>query len=168
MNEPSKLTPDMELLDLMRKKELREAMEFERQQEERRSAKENYELRKHRQSVNDSQVFEAAASWQARCDHRKGTRGKKKWRHVDFDVSLHVFPNGLGRVKCNKCRFMAFPGDTEKMCSYTHANFQAGKKVPNPSRLSYAKWLDMTLEENTTNTSTRSEMITKGPEPVTA
>lgn len=162
------LTPDQELLDLMRKKELREAKEYERKEGERAEAKANFTLRKNRQIENDRQVDIAAANWQARCDHRKGTSGKKKWRHTDYMVERHTFPSGIVRIKCQKCRFKAFPGDTKEKCAYTLQNFMDGIKVPNPTRLAYSNWYTMTLDENTTNTETRSEMVTQGPQPVTA
>lgn len=165
------LTPDQELLDLMRKKELREAKEFERKEVERAAAETHFESKKNRQIEADTQVDIAAVAWQSRCDHRKGTAGKKKWRHVDYMVDRHTLPNGTVRIRCQKCRFRAFPGDTKETCSYTLANFMLGAKrvkIKNPTRLSYSDWYQMTLDENTTNTETRSEMVTQGPVPVTA
>ena len=169
MNEQTKLTPDQELLELMRRKELREAKEYDRLESERAEAKANYESRRNTQIEGDRQVFISAAQWQARCDHRKGTGGKKKWRHIDYNLSRFTFPNGLTQIKCLKCRFKAYPGDTAELCSYTMENYlKGGKKVPNPSKLSYAQWYTMTLDENTTNTEARSEMVTQGPTPVTS
>jgi hypothetical protein len=165
------LNPDQEMLDLMRKREVREARLFEQQELARKEQEDNFNLRRQRQAENDKQVFEAALSWQAKCDHRKGTGGKKKWRHIDFMVSRHTFPNGVVQIKCMKCRFKAFPGDTQEMCSYTFENYMKGNKkkmVPNPTGYSYAQWYQMTLDENTTNTETRAEMVTQGPVPVTA
>lgn len=166
--EQPKLAPDQEMLALLRKREEREAREFEQKELQRLEAEENLALRKQRRADGDRQMWDAAMAWQSRCDHRKGTSGKKKWRHIDYDIGRHTFQNGLTVVKCFKCRFRSFPGDTREQCSYTDANFKNGVKVPNPTKLSYKDWYTMTLDENTTNTETRSEMVTQGPQPVTA
>lgn len=168
MTDQQKLTPDQELLELMRRKEEREAKQWAKQLAKETQQEEHHDYLVKRQQTADSQEWEAAMSWQARCDHRKGTAGKKKWRHVDYMIGIHTLPSGIQRINCQKCRFRAYPGDTADKCSYTLDNFMKGIKVPNPTRLSYAKWYEMTLEENTTNTPTRSEMLTKGPVPVTA
>src|ERR1700735_421994 len=109
MTDQPNFSPSEELIELMRRKELREAKEFEKKEAQEREAKENYELRLMRQQESDEQAEIAKISWQSRCDHRKGTGGKKKWRHVDYMVERHTFQNGLTRIKCQKCRFKAFP-----------------------------------------------------------
>lgn len=162
------LSADQEMLHLLRKREEREAKQFEQDERKRIDAEENHKLRVESQKVNDAYPFTMALQWQAKCDHRKGTGGKKKWRHIDYNVNRHTFPNGLTVIKCLKCKFRAFPGDTKDKCSYTLDNFKAGSKVPNPTKKAYSEWYEMTMDENTTNTETRSEMVTQGPQPVIA
>lgn len=162
------LQPNERLLKIMEARELRESRESERLELERMEKEANHELRVTTQVTADNQMWDTLALNQSRCDHRKGTSGKKKWKHIDFNVNRHILPNGVTRIKCMKCVYKAFPGDTAEKCSYTLENFMKSIKVPNPTKLSYAQWYEMTLDENTTNTETRSEMVTQGPVPVTA
>lgn len=162
------LQPNDRLLKIMEARELREAKKFEIDEAKRRAEEDNYAVRVLRQEQNDHEMWNAVMLWQSKCDHRKGTTGKKKWKHIDYMVDRHTLQNGTTRIKCQKCRFKAFPGDTAEKCSYTLENFMKGIKVVNPTRLSYAEWYKLTLDENTTNTETRSEMVTQGPVPVTA
>jgi hypothetical protein len=165
------VSPNEKLLKIMEAREMREAQRFAQEQAEREERENNRKARIATQVEQDKQVFIAAAEWQSRCDHRKGTGGKKKWRHVDYMISRHTFQNGLTQIKCQKCRMKWYPGDTAEVCSYTMQNYLLGKnkvKYVNPTKLSYAKAYEMTLDENTTNTETRSEMVTQGPTPVTA
>jgi hypothetical protein len=164
------LQPNDELLKIMRARELREAQRFEQEQAERQEKELGRKQRIATQVEQDKQVFIAAAEWQAKCDHRKGTSGKKKWKHIDYMLSKHTFQNGVVQFKCLKCRFRAFPGDTREACSYNFENFMKGKnkvKYPNPTGLSYADWFRM-FQDDTTNSETRSEMVVAGPVPVTS
>lgn len=168
MNEPLNSAPNDRLLKIMEARELREAKIFERQEQERAAKEANYEVHRQKQIDADKAVFTSLFLVQSRCDHRKGTSGKRKWRHIDNMMDRHTLPNGLMRIKCQKCRMTWFPGDTPEKCSYTLDNWLNKKTQPNPTKISYAKAYDMTSDEWTTNTETRSEMVTQGPQPVTA
>jgi len=172
MTELSK--PDNELLDLMRKREERESKEAARLETERADAKEAHERRVITRMEGDKFYWTQLHARQARCDHRKGTSGPgPKAKHIDYMVSRHTFVNSVTVIKCLKCRHRSFPGDTKALCHGSMdayiANMKAkhGPQLPNPTKLSYNDFYNMTLEENTTNKETRAEIITQGPQPVT-
>jgi hypothetical protein len=163
-----------ELLELMRSREQREAREFEERQEEKRVRTEEHSRRVETRKRGDKFYWTQLFQTQSRCDHRKGTSGPgPKTKEIDFMVSRHTFANGLTQIKCLKCKHKSFPGDTKALC---HGSMEAylentkskkGPQLQNPTKLSYNDFYNMTLEENTTNTPSRAEMLTKGPELVT-
>jgi hypothetical protein len=159
---------DNELLKLMRAREEREAREADRQERERVELAKAKDFRRERRVSIESFEREMAFKRKAACDHRKGTSGHPKWKHVDYDISVHTFANGVTVIKCLKCKHKSFPGDTKELTAGTMENLMAkGKKVPNPTKLSYSDFYKMS-QDDTTNTPTRAEMITQGPQPVVA
>jgi hypothetical protein len=173
MTDDLKQSPN-ELLDLMRAREKREAQEFEEKQEEKRVRTEEHNRRVDTRKRGDAFGWKQLFDTQSRCDHRKGTSGPgPKTKVLDYNVSRHAFANGVTYIKCLKCKHKAFPGDTKAMChgsmdAYTeNLKSKKGPQLPNPTKLSYNDWYVMTLEENTTNTPSRAEMLTRGPEVVT-
>jgi hypothetical protein len=163
-----------DLLELMRKRELREAQEFEERQESKRAEKESHDRRVETRKAGDTFYWTELFKAQSRCDHRKGTSGAgPKSKVVDYMVSRHTFVNGVTPIKCLKCKHRAFPGDTKALCHGSMdayiANTKAkkGPQLPNPTKLSYSDWYTMTLEENTTNKPSRAEMLMPAAEPVT-
>jgi hypothetical protein len=164
------LQPNERLLKIMEARELREAEKFAIDQAERAEKEKNHAYRVGSQKQADAQYWISLTDWQRRCDHRKGTSGKKKWRHVDNHVGRHIFQNGTVQIKCFKCRFKWYPGDTKEVCSFFLDNYMKGKnrvKFENPTGMSYEEAYTMTLDENTTNTETRSEVVVQVPSPVT-
>lgn len=173
MTEQLKQQPD-ELLELMRRREEREAKEFNRIESERAAEKEAHERRVLVRMEGDKFYWTELHKRQSRCDHRKGTAGPgPKAKHIDYMVSRHVFANGVTQIKCLKCKHKSFPGDTKQLCHGSMDAFIAntkskkGPQLPNPTKLSYNDFYNMTLEENTTNKETRAEIVTQGPQPVT-
>jgi hypothetical protein len=171
MTEELKPNPNTELIELMRQREVRDAREYERVEAERATAKEEHGRRVEVRKAGDKYYWTELHARQARCDHRKGTSGSgPKAKHIDYDVSRHVFANGVTQIKCLKCKHKSLPGDTKALChgsmdSYVlNLKSKKGPHLPNPTKLSYADWYNMTLEENTTNRETRAEIITKAPE----
>ena len=166
---------DNELLALMRKREEREAREADRLDGERQNAKEDHDRRVIVRMEGDKYYWSQLHLKQSRCDHRKGTAGPgPKAKHIDYMVSAHTFANSVTQIKCLKCKHKSFPGDTKALCHGSMDAFVAntkskkGPQLPNPTKLSYNDFYNMTLEENTTNKPTRAEIVTKGPELVTA
>lgn len=167
--------PGNELVELMRKREERESKEFERQEGERKEQRDAHDRRVISRMEGDKFYWTEMFDRQSRCDHRKGTSGPgPKAKHIDYNVSRHVFANGVTQIKCLKCKHKSFPGDTQSLCHGSMdayiANTKSGKgpQLKNPTKRSYNDFYNMTLEENTTNKETRAEIVTKGPQLVTA
>lgn len=169
------LDPNIELIELMRAREKREAREAEIREKDRIEVAEAHERRVEVRKAGDQFYWDQLHLKQSQCDHRKGTAGPgPKAKHIDYMVSRHVFANSVTQIKCLKCKHRSFPGDTKEKCHGTMENFMANRKakrppqLPNLTRLSYNEFYNMTLEENTSNKETRAEIITAGPQPVTA
>jgi hypothetical protein len=163
-----------ELLELMRAREQREAQQFAEAQEEKRASKEQHERRVETRKRGDQFYWTELFKTQSRCDHRKGTSGPgPKTKEIDYMVSRYTFANGITQIKCLKCKHKSFPGDTKAVCHGSMENYFAnvkakkGPQLQNPTKLSYNDFYNMTLEENTTNTPGRAEMVTQGPQIVT-
>jgi hypothetical protein len=158
-----------ELLKLMRAREERESREAGFRDLERQKVEEEHEARVQRRKTGDAYMATEEAFRQSKCDHRKGTAGSgRKFKIVDYMMNRNTFQNGVTRIKCEKCRFRWFPGDTKEFVAGTMENcLKKIRKTPNPTRLSYNEVWGMTNEENTTNTPSRAEMVTTGPASVT-
>jgi hypothetical protein len=170
MNEETKSNSER-LLEIMIQKEAREEKEYLAREAERIQLKEDHQRRVETRKAGDAFGWEQDFKRKANCDHRKGTSGPgPKAKHIDYDISRHVFANGVTQIKCLKCRHRAFPGDTKEKCHGTMDNYVAnvrakkGPQLPNPTKRSYQDWHVMTLEENTTNKETRAEIITQAPQ----
>lgn len=168
MPENTPLSTESEMLRLMKLREEREARREEKEELAAMKAAEEYEAKVERRKSGDKYMQTQLEMKQFKCDHRKGTSGSgRKFKHIDYMVNRNTFQNGVTRIKCEKCRFKWFPGDTKENAAGTMENCLAKKRFPNPTRLSYAEAWAMTNEENTTNTPSRAEMVTTGPAPVT-
>lgn len=156
------------MLVLMRKREEREAREAEKRELAELADMERKDFVKQARQKTEKFEWDQAQKVQSLCDHRKGTSGKgPKARHIDYDISVHTFNNGVMYVKCLKCKHKSFPGDSRELCAGTMDNFiRKGKKVPNPTKKSYNDWMLMAQEENTTNRPSTAEIITAKPTPM--
>lgn len=69
----------------------------------------------------------------ANCDHLQGNhkRGEIPQRKVSA-LNHHTFHNKVARYHCTKCGFKWYKQDTKKTL------LRNGKKVPNPTKMSYA------------------------------
>jgi len=165
------LTPDKEMLELLRAREKREAAIFEKQQKQELADEQARQFRKDTRKKNEEFEWGQIYKAQSLCDHRKGTSKSPKAKHIDYDVFRHTFANRVVVVKCLKCKHKSFPGDTKEKCWGTMDNYTRGdrsKMVKNPTRLSYAEWVAMTTEDNTTNKPSSAEIVTEGPQLATA
>lgn len=160
------LSPNDKLLALMEARERREAAIWAKQQEEELKKELDYEAKVNRRKSGDQYHQQQLEIRMSRCDHRKGTTGKKKFKVLDYMLSRYTFQNGVMRIKCDKCKMRWFPGDTDLLCAGTIENYlKKIRKIANPTKLSYAQAWTLSSDDNTTNTPARAEMVTNAPVP---
>jgi len=159
--------PQQRLLELMAKQVELQQKEADRQELERLKVTLDHEAKVDRRKAGDAYMESEENFRYSKCDHRKGTAGKgRKFKVLDYMMGRYTFQNGVTRIKCEKCHFKWFPGDTRENAAFTMDNCLKKKRKPNPTKLSYHDAWNMTSDENTTNTPGRAEMVTTGPAPV--
>lgn len=87
---------------------------------------------------------------QATCKHLKGGRRLKSDTKIDYNVILHVFPDGIWQIKCLGCAARWRKTDTKEFL------FRNGKKIPNHTRMGWTEAL--VLVDQSTNTFSSSEV----------
>jgi hypothetical protein len=87
---------------------------------------------------------------QATCKHLKGGRRLKADTKIDYNVVLHVFPDGVWQIKCHSCAARWRKQDTKEFL------FRGGKKIPNHTRMGWTEAL--VLVDQSTNTFSSSEV----------
>jgi hypothetical protein len=78
--------------------------------------------------LQDAQKVENEIRRQGNCDHLQGNHklGEMPFKEVSH-LSLHTFQDNSKRIRCNKCGFKWFPGDTA-------STIKRGKEtMPNPT-----------------------------------
>lgn len=87
---------------------------------------------------------------QASCKHLKGGKRLKADSKIDYNVSLHVFPDGVWQIKCHTCSARWRKQDTPDFF------VRSGKKVPNHTRMGWEQ--AMRFVDQSTNTFSSSEI----------
>lgn len=97
------------------------------------AAKANFEMKKAQRDKTDAALAAKDERNYANCDHLQGNhkRGEIPQRKVSA-LNHHTFHNKVARYHCTKCGFKWFKQDTKKHL------LRNGKKVPNPTKMSYA------------------------------
>jgi hypothetical protein len=79
-----------------------------------KEAKSRYKEMYNRRRVADKNRLDFQERVYAACDHLQGnsSNGQVPLREVP-DLSHHTYSNNVQRIRCNKCTFQWFPGDTQ-------------------------------------------------------
>ena len=131
------------LLELMLKKE--EASLVREKAERDRST----QIATQREKTQSHEAYKVIML-QASCKHLKGGRRLKADSKIDYNVTLHVFPDGVWQIKCLTCCARWRKQDTAEFF------IRGSKKIPNHTKMGWQE--AMRLVDQSTNTFSSSEV----------
>lgn len=130
MPEPIKLTP---LEELMLKREIREAEEFEQRQGSLKAQALHFAEKLKNKLQREQRGTDKEIKHQSRCNHHKGNGCYKKSPVPEFNLYAHQLPSGRFFIKCLAgCAMRWDQGDTREMLQNYH-----GKRVKNHTGFSF-------------------------------
>jgi hypothetical protein len=142
------------LADIMLRREAKE-------EKEKLQAEAKYAEKDARRQKQDAQKLASDVRRYTNCDHLQGNHklGEEPFKVVAH-LSHHTYQSGIQRIRCNKCGFRWFPGDTQDHIK------RSGKVSKNPTGMSYKDAVKMCMKsKNMGNKPSKGFVLVVAPTP---
>jgi negative regulator of genetic competence, sporulation and motility len=144
-DEIKKVDPMQQLLEVILKREAREALlEDQKQQQLDAKAKQR--------DINAKSAYEDAQAKQAKCTHLKGGKNRIRTQAKDYNIYMHTFINAERVIVCCMCGMKWKMKDTKEFL------FRFGKKVPNHTKIGWDEACEMLGQTSNQNSSSEIPM----------
>ena len=144
-DEIKKPDPMSQLLDVILKREARQAQK-EQDEENQRVAKQK------QRDINAQSAYEDAQAKQMKCNHLKGGKNRIRTQAKDYAVYMHTYINAERVIRCFLCGMKWKIKDTKEFL------FRNGKKIPNHTKIGWDEACEMLGQTSNQNSSSEIPM----------